>query len=390
MSQPGALLARPTVPVPGRWTYHADMIAGSRAALGPVDVSAFRCTSKLSGFGSGSVTVNLPCGLGADRLLALWSWRMWAYYEGSPYWCGVPTGVTDEGSSQIALTLTELPGYLVKRWADWHPNKVYAQVEQTAIAADIAAPLADVGVAVVTQPGSGFRRDRTYDYLSNSRADLLTNLSQVISGPEFRAEYAAGPTCTLRIAYPRVGSTAGLRLLVPGAALAYRAAWDADQLRTHTFSVGDLAQDAPAGAARPVVVKDAPQADLPRLDAVDNWSGVILTSTLKERADTAAQQQATAGLSLTATPSEALPLITSYAVGDDVTIRVTTPLLAGGLELAGRLIQLDVDAAAATAVWTVATRLPPPRVRETLTGRLDRLDGTQAGMFHAGPMTIVP
>jgi hypothetical protein len=390
MSQP--VLAVADVKVPGKWTFWADLIIGG-AALGPIDVAAFKLTSKLSGFGSGSATVNLPCGIDSARLVKLWSWRLWAMYGGQPYWCGVPTGVTDSGVAQVALTLTELPGYLAKRQADWAPTKVYTQVEQVAIAADLAAPLADVGVTVVTAAGAGFKRDRQYDYLSSNRADLLTALSQVIQGPEFRAEYATAagrPGCTLRIAYPRVGSgAAGLRLLVPGASFAYSAGWDADQLRTHTFAVGDLAQNAAPGTARPVNVVDAPQPDLPRLDAVDNWSGVVLTSTLKERAQAASQQQAVPGLTLTASPSETTPALGTYAVGDDVSVYVVTPLLPDGYLVTGRLTQIDVDAVAGTAAWTIATTIPPPRVRETLTVRLNRIDATQAGMFHSGPTAIV-
>ena len=111
-----------------------------------------------------------------------------------------------------ALTLTELPGYLTKRLLDVPAGLTYSQVEQTTIARTIAAPVSDVGVQLVTVPGAGFLRDRTYAYLEGPyRSDLLVNLSQVISGPEFRAEYAqpaGSPVCTLRIAYPRVGSGA--------------------------------------------------------------------------------------------------------------------------------------------------------------------------------------
>jgi hypothetical protein len=381
----------PQAPLPGQWTFWADLIIGA-VPLGPVDVSSFSYTSKLSGYGTGSVTVMLPSGMDPARLLRLWSWRLWASYDGVPVWCGVPTGITDTGAVSVELTLTELTGYLTRRQMGVYPSKVYSQVEQTTIAADLASPLLDVGVAITTSAGGGFLRDRTYEYLEgDSRGELLTNLAGVISGPEFRAEYAltgTGPACTLRIAYPRVGSgAAGLGVSVPGPALDYQAAWDADQLRTRTYAVGDLPDGAAEGTPQPVSVVDRPQADLPRLDAVDDWTGTILTTSLAENANTSATQQAAPALTLTATPAVDFPSLATYAVGDDVTVTATDPLLPGGLYVPGRLTQLDVDAAAGTAAWTMVSTTPPPKARATLAGRLDRLDKMTRGIFHSGPLT---
>ena len=134
-----------------------------------------------------------------------------------------------------------------------------------------------------TEAGSpAVLRDRTYEYLEGgSRGQLLVNLSGVLNGPEWRTEYrmlASGrPECTLRIAYPRVGSdSAGLGVAVPGAILSYRYQMDSDQLRTRTFAVGDLPHDAGENAVRPVVVATLDNPRLPRLDAVDDWPGTIL------------------------------------------------------------------------------------------------------------------
>lgn len=383
---------RPVVPLPGRWTFWADAITDG-APLGPVDVSGFGYTSRLSAFGNGSASFGLPCGLDSARLLRLWSWRLWAFYNGVPVWCGVPSGVSDEdASARVSLTFTELPGYLTKRQFDEWPSATWNGVEQTEIARRLAAPVADVGVRIVTSPGPGVPRDRVYQYLeSDSRGQLLANLAGVIDGPEFRAEYAmtpAGrPECVLRIAYPRVGSgQAGLGVTVPGGALGYRAQWDADLLRTFTFAVGDLPQDAPQDTPRPVATVNRPQPDLPRLDAADDWPGTFLASTLAERARTMATAHAAPALSLTASPPASYPPLSAYAVGDDVTVSATTPLLPGGLTVAGRLTQLDVSAGSGVATWTVVTALPAPQARESLTGRLGRLDTSLRQVFHSGPM----
>jgi hypothetical protein len=380
------MMARPALPrLPEPWTFWADTIV-TRQPLGPVLPTAFSYSRKLSDFGDGTVTLPFSAALPAGRMLGLWSWRLWALYGGKPVWCGVPTGVADEGKVTASLTLTEITGYLRKRQWDVSPSQRFNQVEQTAIAQVIAAPVADVGVTIITSPGPGFPRDRTYEYLEGeSRAELLTNLSNVISGPEFRTEYGTGPAgfpeATLRIAYPRAGqSGTGLGVTVPGRAVGYSGRWDADKMRTRTFAVGDLPEDAAEGALRPVAVKDAPQAGLPRLDEVDTWSGTILLSTLTERAATAAVQYAAPALGLTVNAPETAPPLDTYGPGDDVTVRIMSPLLSGGLDVTGRLTQVDVNAGDASVAWTMALTLPPPQPRESLTRRLGRIDALASAL----------
>jgi hypothetical protein len=377
----------PATPLPGMWSFWCDTIVGS-VPLGPVTAHGFTFSRPLSAFGKGEVTLPLDApALPPDRLLKLWSWRLWAFYDARCVWCGVPTGIADEGNATVSLTLTELPGYLAKRQWDAVDPVRYNQVEQTAIARDIAAPVGDVGVQLVTEPGPGFLRDRTYEYLeSQGRDQLLANLSQVISGPEFRTEYTTTggrPGCTLRIAYPRVGGATGLGATVPGTALHYSAKWDADALRTRTFAAGELPEDAPEGAVRPVIVEDRPQPDLPRLDAVDDWAGVVLISTLRERAATAATANARPALDMSVTLGEAAPEVTDHMPGDDVSLHVTSPLLeGGGLDLTGRLREESVNAADGTVDWTVTIDLPPPTPRGTLTQRLGLTDALTTGVFR--------
>lgn len=387
---------RPTIPLPDKWTFWADTLVGA-TPLGMVDVSSFYCVRKLSGFGYGNVTVNLPCGIPGQTLRRLWSWRLWAMYGGEPYFCGVPTGLADQnGSAHVQLTLTELPGYLTKRAWDVYPDRRYVNTEQTQIARDIAEPVTDVGVIIIIDPGTGYRRDRTYEFLeSGNRGVLLSNLASVLEGPEFRTEYrmnpgSARPECILRIAYPRVGDDGpGLGITVPGAAVGYRAQWDSDELRTVTFAVGDVPHDAQENTPRPVAIQRRPQPDLPRLDAVDDWPGTILQSTLTERAVTMSERQSAPALQMTASPPEELPDITGYGPGDTVTIRAITPLMPEGMEVAGRLAQIEVNAAEGVATWTIIGQTPAPVTRETVTDRLDRIDSTVAQIFHEGALVEV-
>jgi hypothetical protein len=395
---PFALDVAPRAPLPGEWSFWADTMRGAEP-LGPVQVSGFGYTSRLSGFGNGTVSLTLPCGIDPARLLRLWSWRLWAWYAGDLVWCGVPSGIGDEdGSVRVGLTLTELTGYLTKRQFDEHPkwSTPPGGMEQCEIGRRIASPLADVGVRIVTDPGPvPVLRDRTYEYLeSDHRGQLLANLSGVEGGPEFRAEYgmtAEGrPECVLRIASPRVGGPTGLGVTVPGTALGFRAQWDADRLRTRTYAVGDLPENAPADAVRPVAVEDRPQSDLPRLDAVDDWPGTVVVSTLRERANTMAGAQSRPALALTASPPANTPPVGSYRVGDDVTIYAETPLLPGGLDALGRLTEVSVSAGEDRATWSVATSMPPPLARESLAARLGRLDTATRAVFQRGRMEAPP
>lgn len=374
-------VARPE-PLPGAWTFWADTIIGF-VPLGPVTCTAFTGQRILSGFGTGSVTVpSAQTALPPDRLLRLYSWRLWALYNGQPVWGGIPTGIADQAAGTVSLTLTELPGYLSKRVFDVIGGKVYAQVEQTSIAADLAAPLADIGVTVVTDPGPGLLRDGQYEFLGGTdRAQLLTTFGQQLSAPEFRAEYyldgGGRPQCRLRIVYPRVGSDTGLGLIVPGTATDYSGTWDTDRLRTRSYATGT----ATSGTA-PVVIVDQPQADLPRLDGVDDFQDISLTSILTNRATTAAAQYAAPVCSITGSVPASLPALGSYGPGDDVSVMVTDPLLPGGLVTTARLTEMDIDAAAGTVALTVATVLPPPRPRDTLAQRLYQGNLQMARMTH--------
>ena len=73
-----------------------------------------------------------------------------------------------------------------------------------------------------------------------------------------------------------------------------------------------------------------------------------------------------------------------------MTINATTPLLPGGITVTGTLTQLDIDAGAGTAAWTVAVTLPTPKAREALTARLTRLDLKVAGTFRGLPRRSLP
>ena len=388
----------PATELPGEWTFWAETMRPPHRQLGMIDVSSFYCVKRVSAFGHGNMTVNLPCGLDSETLINLWSWRVWALYAGEPYFCGVPTGLQDQdGSAHVQFTLLELPGYLTRRQQDTHPFLEFGSagppevtVEQTFIARTLAEPVQEVGVILATDPGPGRGRRRKYEFLEGgSRGQLLMNLCGVLDGPEFRTEYRAGPNgrpqCWLRIAYPRVGSDdAGLGVAVPGAILNYRFLMDSDQLRTHTFAVGDLPSDAPEGALRPVAITYIDNPQLPRLDAVDDWPGTILESTLWERSTTATIINSIPAQEVTGAPPESHPSILTYGPGDTVTVRAVTPLIPGGVEFQARLLQVEVNAATGIANWSAALTSPPQVTRTSINGALSRMDRQASQAFHQG------
>jgi len=369
------------------WTFFADSAVAPFADIGPVQVVAFTAGWQLSGFGSGEATIAIgpKSALTRAMLMQLWTWRLWAFYQGEPVWAGCATGVIDQGNQTVTVSLSELTGYLaLKQYA---LNHTYTGAEQCSIAADLASPLSNIGVAVATQPGPGQNRDRTYTFLQSSRAQMLTDLSQVISGPEFRSEYSAGSggvgaACTLRIAYPRVGSASGLAVVVPHGAISFRTTWAGDMMRTRTFAVGDLAPNAPTTATKPVVTIVAPQAGVPELDHVDDWPGVSVAATLNEYASSYSQSYAQPALSLEVVMPLMSPLLGSYLVGDDVAVSLADPLVPSGLNATGRLTALQLDAGTGTVTWTVSISLPHPRPYASLSAQLTALHRKTAGIFH--------
>jgi len=276
---------------PQGWTFWADNATPPYAPIGQVACTAFTCTWALSGFGAAEAVIPVAQGaMGRLDLLKFYSYRLWAYYGPTLVWGGLATGLSDDGGPAVTVALAELPGYLnVKQYAT---TQTYTQVEQTTIAGDLAGRLDNIGVPRLLTPGSGFKRNRTYTYLQGqSRGDLLEQLTQVTGGPEFRSEYSLDtngrPVCALHIAYPRVGSsTSGLALVVPGGAVTFTSTWTSEQMRTRTFSVGDLPPNSPGTATKPSVLVVQTQAGVPEIDHVDDWPGVTDTSTLTERANT--------------------------------------------------------------------------------------------------------
>jgi hypothetical protein len=319
-------------------------------------------------------------------LLKFYGWRLWAYYNGVPVWGGLPTGLTDTGDKAVTVAFTELPGYLqVKQYAT---SRTYSQVEQTTIAGDIASLLDNVGVPRILVPGSGVLRDRTYTFLQGqSRADLLTLLCAVNNGAEFRSEYSSdgsgNPVCSLRIAYPRVGSGAsGLALLVPGGAATFQSVWASDMMRTRTIAVGDLPPNAASGATKPVVIINTPQPGIPQVDHVDDYPGVYHTGTLNDRANTSASVYAGPALAVQGVVPIHDPPLGNYVIGDDVSVALADPLVPTGYTAMGRLTAASADAVAGTVTWTVSITQPQPVLTRRLAQRLKQLDSQVVGLFH--------
>lgn len=370
----------------GEWTFWADQAVPPHNPIGPVSVTGFSCSWALSGFGAGEAIVPVEeSGLTRTDLLRFWGWRLWAFYEGQPVWAGFPTDLEDTGGAAVSLAFTELTGYLNKK--QHAMVATFDQVEQTEIAWDLARRLDNISVPIVREPGPGFLRDRRYEYLEGeSRGGLLANLSEVIEGPEFRSEYymtGGRPGCRLRIAYPRAGRETGLGLTVPGGASTFRARWSAEKMRTRTFAVGELPENAEPDEQAPVEVVVLPQAGIPAIDEVDNWPSVILRETLKERAETASRNYARPVLTLEAEMPVSAPVLGSYGVGDDVAVNITDALMPGGLITPARLVSMRANAGAGSVAWTVSNVLPAPKPHDTLTARLDYLGGITTGLFHA-------
>lgn len=387
---------------PGEWTFYGYRTAGAPAGvippapepLGPVQVAGFNATWELSGWGNGEAIIPIEGNAVSrdDLVNGMYQWVLWASYAGEPVWAGLPTDLDDDGGAAVSVAFCDLPSYLHKcMYATSHR---YNQVEQVTIARDLAARLSWISVPIVTDPGPGFLRDRSYEFLENTRADLLQNLSQVISGPAFRPEcYTRAadlrPECRLKIGYPGVGQPTGLGLAVPGGAATFRVHWTAERMRTRTFAAGELPEDAPDGARRPVQMVDRPQPRVPgSLDEVDDYPGVILLSTLADRANANATLYAGPSMALDAVQPLHDPPIGTYGVGDPVNVALADTLIPDPLITRGTLTHLAVNAADGTAQWTISVSDPAPRPTTGLTARLRAVEAQTTGQFRHNLQTL--
>jgi hypothetical protein len=352
----------------------------------------------LNGWGNGEavIPINQEGSISRADLFRFYGWRLWASYQNVPVWAGLPTGLEDTGGSSVTVSFIELPGYLERKQHAMRWNMT--NQEQTLIAAGLAGRLENIAVPIVRDPGPGFNRTRSYDYLEGeSRGELLQNLSAVggaegaTTGPQFRSEYdinpvSGRPRCTLKIGWPRVGGSAsGLGLNVPGDVSGFTAQWSGERYRNRTFAVGDLADTAPATARRPVEMVYRPQYGVPNLDYVDDYPGVILRATLRERAQAQAAIYQDPSLELTASVPLHLPAITSYGVGDDVAVNITDELMPDGMKFTGVLNEVAVNAAEGTADWTITVPQPPPRLgRDYVSGRLSAINSQLGRIWRAG------
>jgi hypothetical protein len=128
-----------------------------------------------------------------------------------------------------------------------------------------------------------------------------------------------------------------------------------------------------------------PQYGVPNLDYVDDYPGVILRATLRERALAQSAIYRDPSLELTASVPLHLPAITSYGVGDDVAINITDELMPDGMKLTGTLNEVSINAAEGTADWTITVPQPPPRLgRDYVSGRLNAVDSQLSRIWRAG------
>jgi hypothetical protein len=398
--------------LPGEWTFWADHSDArppptgygqgalnrpgyhlETQPIGPVQVIGFTAGWVLNGWGNGEaiIPISQEGSISRADLMRFYGWRLWALWKGQPVWCGLPTGLRDDGGAAVAVSLVELPGYLERKQHAMRWNMT--NQEQTLIGSGLAARVENIAMPIRRVIGSpAVNRDRTYDYLEGqSRGELLQNLSQVINGVQFRTEYdinpASGrPRATLVIASGRVGSGAsGLGFTVPGDTTGFTADWSGELYRNRTFAVGDLADTAPANARRPVRMVYNAQTGVPNLDVVEDYPGVVLTATLQQRAEASAQVYRDPTLELGCTVPVQTPPITSYGVGDDVTVSITDELMPEGMQLTAILNEASWDAAAGTCDWQVTTPQPPPRIgKDYITQRFGNLESQLGRVWRAG------
>jgi hypothetical protein len=128
----------------------------------------------------------------------------------------------------------------------------------------------------------------------------------------------------------------------------------------------------------------SPQQGVPNLDVVEDYPGVVLTATLQQRAEASAQVYRDPTLELACTVPVHLPPLTSYGVGDDVSVSITDELMPDGMQLTAILNEASWDAAAGTCDWQVTTPQPPPRIgKDYVASRFASLESQLGRVWRA-------
>lgn len=202
------------------WTFYAaELTTGDVVTELPLsNVSAQRRINEGGSFSADLVLRNLPRDRRRDLITATSEARFTVVAARDDQimgeWIVWRSQMDALGDSPVQLQGSELPSYLSMRPSLGH---VFSQVDQATIAATMVTDGFSSGVGsvavTVDAPATGVLRDRTYIYADAPILQRLSELSQVLGGPEFWVEtvwdWSAGHRAVKRIfhiEYPWAGA----------------------------------------------------------------------------------------------------------------------------------------------------------------------------------------
>lgn len=350
------------------WSYLvADLRTG--AILDELPLSGVRWSKTLNGTGSFTGTWQLGPAERRDAytLTTPAKTAIYALRDGVPMWGGVvwtrrynsATGTVDLGAGDFGTYFDhrKVVPFLLGAAGDVtyvaKQQVTFAAVDQNDIARQLIALAqshagGDIGIEVDTAT-SGILRDRTYfGYELQGVRDVIDALCNVIDGPDYLFDVAAGsteqPRRVLRLGDPHLGQQGSSHVWEYGGNVSdYIWPSDGSSMTTRTYAVGD-------GIEQGALIAFSEDFDRynngwPLLESEAGYTTVTDAGTLNAHA----QADLNAGRLPVALPTlsvrgDMAPFLGDYSVGDDarLVIPLGDPFFAAGLDTSVRLVQLDV------------------------------------------------
>lgn len=248
---------------------------------------------------------------------------------------------------KLELSGSQLWSYFSHRVMEF-AHHLYTQVDQLTIARELIEFYNDSGLPLsYGTETSGVLRDREYfGYEAKPVAEAIEQLSEVEGGFDFVIDvaYVSGvPTQTLRLGYPRLGTTletSGHMFDKPGNIVSYTWPEDSGSQANVVYGLGE----GEAQAMLTAVARDVGQVDAgyPILEATISHKDVSALPTLQQHVNSALADKSWPVIVPQFTVrADRDPVLGSYGVGDYARFMIEDPRFPDGLDTTLRIIGIS-------------------------------------------------
>lgn len=304
----------------GQWPFRVDSFSRSINEAGELNASLF-LSDRTAVKGWDPETI--------ERRTALYVVRDTVPVWGGVIWRARPV----DGATKASIYAQTFESYLDHR--EIRTSAVFTQADQLDIVRSLlttmqADPRGNIALTA-SQNDSGVLRDRTYN--GWERPLLLTTvqqLAEVIDGFEFTVDVGMDangePTRTMVLGYPQLGAARGLVLEYPGSIVDYE--WPTDGI-----SSANALSALGAGEGTSMLIRDGVSqraadelaAGYPILEKSVSYKDVTSVTTLQAHADEDLDAAVGDVTIPTVVLRDTFPVFGTYALGDTVRIRITSP-----------------------------------------------------------------